>query len=258
MISSLWPVAMLVLIAEAPPRKRLLVQDARSKVGALFAAAFAVIVLTQGPGLILGITMIFGFSFWKVRRSRMQRNRRAAAHSTATLLHSVASDLSSGATARESMEHLLVNPPEELRETCLVAAHRARSGISPATALLEAPPEFADLRKAARLWLAAEAKGVPVAALLSHMASRVEAEQRHARATDAALQGPRATALILMLLPVFGIGLGTAMGADPLGFLTGTALGGVLLVLGIGLAVAGSMWVDLIVSRAQGEQGAVS
>lgn len=68
---------------------------------------------------------------------------------------------------------------------------------------------------------------------------RIDARDRHRAATAAQLQGAQATAVILALLPVAGIAMGTVMGADPIGFLTGGGIGGVLLVIGVGLVAAG-------------------
>jgi len=79
---------------------------------------------------------------------------------------------------------------------------------------------------------------------------RLDARLRHRAATTATLQGPQATAVILTLLPLAGVGMGTAMGADPVGFLTGGGLGGILLVTGTTLAAGGFLWSRHIIGRA--------
>ena len=73
--------------------------------------------------------------------------------------------------------------------------------------------------------------------------------QRFADRMHAALAGARATALILALLPAFGVLLGQLVGADPVGFLLGGGAGGVLLVAGVTLICIGILWADRIVDR---------
>ena len=58
-------------------------------------------------------------------------------------------------------------------------------------------------------------------------------------ATRAALAGPQTTAVVLALLPLAGVLMGTAMGANPVAFLAGGGLGGVLLTVGTALVCAG-------------------
>ena len=68
---------------------------------------------------------------------------------------------------------------------------------------------------------------------------------------EAQLAGPRATARILMLLPLFGIAMGMMMGVNPLGWLLGTPLGAACLVSGICLATLGYWWTSRIVRRVE-------
>jgi len=65
---------------------------------------------------------------------------------------------------------------------------------------------------------------------------------------EAQLAGPRATARILMLLPIFGIAMGMMMGVDPLGWLLRTLPGLACLIGGCALASAGYWWTSRIVA----------
>ena len=67
----------------------------------------------------------------------------------------------------------------------------------------------------------------------------------------AQLAGPRATAVLLALLPAFGLAMGNALGADPLAVLVGTPLGQGCLVLGLLLEAAGLLWTARITRRAE-------
>lgn len=66
-----------------------------------------------------------------------------------------------------------------------------------------------------------------------------------------ALAGPRATARLLAWLPVGGIALGTFLGADPVGVLLGGGIGGLCLLGGSALFLAGRRWVAALVADAE-------
>jgi tight adherence protein B len=68
---------------------------------------------------------------------------------------------------------------------------------------------------------------------------------------EAQLAGPRATARILMLLPLFGIAMGMMMGVNPLGWLLGTLPGLACLLLGMALAMLGLWWTGCIVRKVE-------
>jgi tight adherence protein B len=66
--------------------------------------------------------------------------------------------------------------------------------------------------------------------------------------------GTRATAGLLAVLPVAGIGVGYGMGADPLAVLLGTPLGAGCALAALLFQVAGLVWTDRL-SRLGGEPG---
>lgn len=92
--------------------------------------------------------------------------------------------------------------------------------------------------------------GAPPAEVLVRVAEALEADERAAVARRTALAGPRATARLLLWLPVLGLVLGAALGARPWEVLldggTGTVLGGA----GALLALAGRRWSQRLVDRA--------
>jgi tight adherence protein B len=63
---------------------------------------------------------------------------------------------------------------------------------------------------------------------------------------------PQASALLLAGLPLLGLAMGSGVGADPWGVLTGTPVGQVLLVSGCALEVAGIAWTRRLVHRVAG------
>ncbi|MCW2132320.1 type II secretion system F family protein [Arthrobacter sp. VKM Ac-2550] len=102
----------------------------------------------------------------------------------------------------------------------------------------------------AACWDAAEQTGAPLAVLLENYAGHLQHSLDGAAARRTALAGPRATTTLLTWLPIFGLGLGIAMGADPLGILLGTPAGWAILAVGLGLLAAGRLWSQHLVSRA--------
>jgi tight adherence protein B len=53
----------------------------------------------------------------------------------------------------------------------------------------------------------------------------------------------------MALLPLLGLALGAGMGADPIQVLLSSALGNILLLVGVSLTCAGLLWSDRIVRR---------
>jgi tight adherence protein B len=98
-------------------------------------------------------------------------------------------------------------------------------------------------------WSTAEQHGLPMADLVQSVRDDLVARRRFAERTRASLAGARATSTVLAGLPVLGILLGEAMGARPLAVLLGGGLGGILLVVGVVLVVAGLWWTERITAK---------
>ncbi|MFD1050398.1 type II secretion system F family protein, partial [Kibdelosporangium lantanae] len=91
-------------------------------------------------------------------------------------------------------------------------------------------------------WALADRHGLPLADVLTAVVRDLEQRARFARQVQARMAGPRASATVLAYMPLTGVGLGEMMGAHPLRVLSGTTLGQVLLVVGVGLVCAGVLW----------------
>ncbi|MDF3280611.1 MULTISPECIES: type II secretion system protein F [unclassified Gordonia (in: high G+C Gram-positive bacteria)] len=98
-------------------------------------------------------------------------------------------------------------------------------------------------------WQTSEAHGLPLADLLGSVRSDLLARKAFVERTRAGMAGPRATATVLAGLPVLGIALGQATGAQPLSTLLGGGLGGILLVGGTALVASGLLWADSIAAK---------
>lgn len=93
--------------------------------------------------------------------------------------------------------------------------------------------------------------GLPLAEVVRRAGEEVSETNRHAGEIEAALAGPRATALILTALPLLGLGLGHLMGADPLGTLGSGIIGAALAIVGSALIAAGLLWTSRIIAGAR-------
>ncbi len=105
----------------------------------------------------------------------------------------------------------------------------------------------------ARGWRLCLQTGAPLATTLEQIAEALEAEEALGLTVTAELSAPRATGRIMAVLPLIGIGLGFAMGGDPVHFLLDSTPGRVCLVAGAVLAAAGIWWIERIAGRVAGQ-----
>jgi tight adherence protein B len=98
--------------------------------------------------------------------------------------------------------------------------------------------------------LAAEV-GAPLARVLDDVGEALAAADDARAERDAALAGPLATARVLLWMPAAGVGLGYALGANPVGTLLGGGLGTLSLALGAVLLEAGRRWTRILVGAAR-------
>ena len=101
-----------------------------------------------------------------------------------------------------------------------------------------------------------ESAGAPLATSMERAAEHAEERIDALLGRQSALAAPRATGRILSWLPLLGLGLGGLMGSDPVGVLTGSILGALTGLLGLGLAFAGRRWTAALVHRAEVESAA--
>lgn len=194
-------------------------------------------------GWVVPAVTIAGTAGWLVRRSSLDRAEAAASEETARAAHSVALLLRAGHIPTEAVVEAADDSP------CLApAASAVRLGGNVGEALLEAsrPPGRAGLARIARAWRVSEASGAPVADVVAQVAETMRQERQLEEVIAAELSAARASGRIMALLPFLAIGLGVAVGADPVSFLFHNAIGQVLLVAGVGLASVGVVWTERI------------
>jgi tight adherence protein B len=133
-----------------------------------------------------------------------------------------------------------------------------RAGLPAEAALAAVRPAFAPvpavLARVGAAWQVADETGAPLADLLDRLEVDLRGVERVRLAAAAHAAGTRATAGLLAVLPVAGIGVGYGMGAHPLAVLLGTPLGAGCAAVAVLLQVAGLVWTDRL-SRLGGEPG---
>ncbi|MEU0946433.1 type II secretion system F family protein [Streptomyces canus] len=143
--------------------------------------------------------------------------------------------------------------PGGLGETQAAVLAAARFGGDVPGALTAAArgPGAEGLLGLAACWRVAVDQGAGLAAGLERLEGALRAERDQRADLRAQLAGARSTAWMLAALPVLGLGLGTALGADPLRVLLHTGSGlGCLLVGGL-LEGVGMWWATRIVRGAE-------
>lgn len=220
-------------------------------VGVTGIAAFLVLGRLS---VTVAVLLIAGTAGWAIHGLRTRRRTHRRETVTATFLGHLTGELRAGSAMPGAVEHATANLPEdtppELGRTLNRVCGHVRRGVSGARILMENSREVPELAGLGTLWSLADRHGLPLAPLVEQAQLRIDTRLRHRAATSATLQGPQATAVILTLLPFAGIAMGTTMGADPVGFLLGGGLGGILLVFGTGLASTGFVWSRHIIGRA--------
>ncbi|WP_299530244.1 type II secretion system F family protein [uncultured Streptomyces sp.] len=192
------------------------------------------------------------------RRLRARAGRKESertADSVAALCGAVVAELRAG---REPGQALLAAEEDVgalggVGEPVLAAA---RFGGDVASALRTASaqrPGLVALVGVAACWRVSADSGAGLATGLDRIEQSLRAERRRREALRAQLAGAWSTVTVLALLPAAGLGLGAALGADPLHVLLHSPVGLVCLAVGALLEVTGILWAGRIVRGGESE-----
>ncbi|WP_405448850.1 type II secretion system F family protein [Streptomyces achromogenes] len=136
-------------------------------------------------------------------------------------------------------------------QAAVVAAARFGGDVSGALAAAARQPGAEGLLALAACWRVAVDQGAGLAAGLDRLDGALRAERDGRADLRAQLAGARATTVLLAALPVLGLLLGTAMGADPARVLLHTGAGLGCLTAGAVFEAAGMWWATRIVRGAE-------
>lgn len=198
-----------------------------------------------------------------VGRAVRRRGERAAAErgavAVSALCGTVAGDLRAGrpphAALTDAVESAGWPATPDLAGAARMLLSAARFGGDVPHALREAARLGAGthgLAGVAACWQVAVDGGAGLAAALDRVAAALRADADQRDDLRAQLAGPRSTAVLLALLPLFGVVLGAGLGADPSAVLLHTPAGLLCLVTGGCLEWAGLAWTARIIRSAEG------
>lgn len=98
------------------------------------------------------------------------------------------------------------------------------------------------LAQLCRVWELAHRHGLSLTELLDSLRRNVQQRTTRVRDLESKMAGPRATAALLAVLPLFGLLMGESLGAGPIAVLSDAPVGQVLVLVGGGLLCAGLCW----------------
>jgi tight adherence protein B len=209
------------------PRSALAGTGPRSAIVAVVAAALAVL-LGAGAGLFLGgpvaaaaLAGYAGGGAWFVRRVGRRRRLGLAYRGAVEAVAAVCADLRAG---------VAVGPALGAVGGAVAAAATAGGDAARVTRRLAAAVHLA------------ESSGAPLADVLDRLDTHLRAVDRVRAGAAAQAAGARASATLLAALPVAGVGLGAAVGADSWRVLLHTPIGAACLAGAAVLQLIGMAW----------------
>ena len=200
------------------------------------------VVLLAGLALLGMVARNLTFA-WLARQRRRERQL-----AVIELCDALSAELRGGLPAISALERA-----GEARQEWVGVVAAARLGNDVVAALRGAAeePGAEGLRAVAAGWEVAGDAGAALADVLERIAAGLRSDD-DARAEVTACLGPvRATAKMLAVLPVFGLALGSSMGAQPMAFLVSSGPGLACLGLGVTLACVGVFWVERLATAAE-------
>ncbi|QDY81130.1 type II secretion system F family protein [Streptomyces qinzhouensis] len=211
------------------------------------ALAFAVLAESVVP-LLVGVLAVP-----LVRRARRIRERERArvrrAEEVIALCGSLAAELRAGLQPGQALAVVGAGRALGTAEPAVLAAARFGGDVPRALRDAAAEPGAEGLSGIAACWSVAVGSGAGLAAGLDRLEAALRAEHDQREDLDAQLAGARSTIVLLAFLPLVALGLGSALGADPLRVLLHTPEGLFCLLAGAALEAAGLCWAARIVHR---------
>ncbi|WSM76977.1 type II secretion system F family protein [Streptomyces cellulosae] len=189
----------------------------------------------------------------KVRRAAAARKERdGRADAVVALCGALAGELRAG---RQPGEALLPAARDSGglgdMQAAVLAAARFGGDVPDALTAAARQPGAEGLRGLAACWRVAVDQGAGLADGLDRLEAALRAERNQRADLRAQLSGARTTAVMLAGLPVVGLALGAALGADPLHVLLHTPSGSVCLAAGGVLEGLGLWWALRIMRGAE-------
>lgn len=231
----------------------------------LVAVVIGVFAFAGPSALLLAVAAVLalGGAQWVIATGRRRGRAARARRQTVEVCDALAAEMRAGQPATQALTRAA-----ELYPTLLPAARAGAFGGDVPAALRGVasspgePPAVTGactgMRAIAAAWQVAEDAGSGLADALERMAEALRADDATQQELTATLSPARATARLLAVLPVFGLLVGAGLGGDPVGLLLGTPLGHALLLAGVVLALAGTVWVERLTMSVEAAESAES
>lgn len=214
------------------------------------AAGAGMVVVLGLPGVLLtaSVALVVGGVAWLHTSARQRRHVAAARRRTIEACDALVAELRAGQPASQAVGRAAEHHP-----VLVPASHACGLGADVAAALRQVGTAGGGdgMSTVAAAWQVAETSGSGLVPALERVAQGLRADDATRAEVAAALEPARATARLLAVLPAFGLLLGAGLGGDPLGLLLGTPGGNALLLAGVALALAGTVWVERLTGRAE-------
>ncbi|MER5942825.1 type II secretion system F family protein [Streptomyces sp. NPDC001928] len=245
-------------VGAGPPDWRQLAGELRRLRGRMraewWAPAVGLVLAMLGSSVLPVVAGAAGVPL--LRRVRLAREARRArerhGNAVIALCATLAGEVRAGRQPGEALQRA-VRDAGGLGETqsAVLAAAKFGGDVPGALASAARQPGAEGLLGLAACWRVAVDQGAGLAAGLDRLEGALRAERDQRADLRAQLAGARSTVLMLAGLPVLGLMLGAAMGADPLYVLLHTGAGLGCLVVGGVLEGLGMWWATWIVRGAE-------
>lgn len=248
--------AVLLVPADARWRARALLSVARRRKAlpapAAAAAACVAVSLISTPMVAVALGMLFGTLLVRRRIAARRRRRTEEGASLQGVLDVLVGELRIGAHPVAAIDAAAQEADGPTAASLGAVAARAVLGADVAEGLRtegESSASPGHWNRLAVCWQLAQTHGLAIATLMQAAQRDITERERFRGRVEAGMAGARATAAILACLPLLGVLLGHAIGAEPLTLLMSGGFGGWLLVAGTLFVCCGLMWSDRITSR---------
>jgi tight adherence protein B len=230
-------------------------RPATQRLGPLLAVLVATVPVSIAVHSLIP-TLVFpsATAYALQRRSRAGSRASQAAQRTAVidLCAAIRADLEAGRHPDAALAEAVRSRPE-LADLAANVSNGSPWASDPAPRMRAAAgvPGRQGLIAVAAAWQAAHDHGISLAATLAGIEEGLRAEQQNRQALDAELSGIRATTTLLALLPLFGLMLGTALGAHPIHAALTRPVAEYGLSVGLLLQLVGMSWTDRLIAAAE-------
>lgn len=211
------------------------------------AATCAVVVAVPSTPTQIALVSIVAVGMFALRLRRGARLRAESAAfraEVARVIRSASAELRAGVDPAAALHAATADVSSPWRTIHAAGAADVRTALHAVASI----PGGEGLADVAAAWHLAEQAGAPLAVILDRIAGAIQAEVELEREVAVEAGPAQATARLMAVLPIFGLGLGLLLGANPVAVLVGSGLGVACLVGGLALACCGVWWIERIVS----------